>query len=252
MIYVSSTSGGNVGGVAFADEDIIAYDTVSGTWSMYFDGSDVGLGGVGALDINAFFIRPDGSILMSTVGAGTITGAGSVDDSDIVLFTPTSTGSTTAGTFSFVFDGSDVNLTTNGEDIDALYETTSGELIISTAGSYNVGISGADEDLLIFTPTSLGTTTAGSWASYFDGSDIGLNTNGAEDVLGTWIDGSDIYLTMRGDFSADGVSGGQADVMLCASATTGNNSACGSSSLYWDGDAFGIGSERTDGLHIER
>ncbi|MEM8859807.1 MAG: S8 family serine peptidase, partial [Chloroflexota bacterium] len=49
-IFVSSSSGGTVGGVSFADEDIIAYDTASATWSMFFDGSDVGLGGAGARD----------------------------------------------------------------------------------------------------------------------------------------------------------------------------------------------------------
>ncbi|MCP4427873.1 MAG: LamG domain-containing protein, partial [Chloroflexi bacterium] len=44
VIYVSSTTGGSVDGVAFVDEDILAYDTGTGTWSLYFDGSDVGLG----------------------------------------------------------------------------------------------------------------------------------------------------------------------------------------------------------------
>jgi hypothetical protein len=45
VIYVSSTSNGNSGGVAYNDEDIVVYDTSTGAWSMYFDGSDVNVTG---------------------------------------------------------------------------------------------------------------------------------------------------------------------------------------------------------------
>jgi len=47
----------------FRDEDIVAYDVNTGTWSMHFDGSDVGLGG--SQDGNAFHIDTDGSILLA-------------------------------------------------------------------------------------------------------------------------------------------------------------------------------------------
>ena len=43
-----------------------------------------------------------------------------VDERDLVLFTPSSLGGTTAGTFTFLFDGNDVGLTTTDENIDAL------------------------------------------------------------------------------------------------------------------------------------
>ena len=41
------------------------------------------------------------------------------------------------------------------------------------------GISGADEDVFVFTPTSLGAMTAGTYSStlYFDGSAFGLAAN---------------------------------------------------------------------------
>ena len=39
VIYVSSSTDGTAGGVAFADEDILSYN--AGVWSMVFDGSDV-------------------------------------------------------------------------------------------------------------------------------------------------------------------------------------------------------------------
>ncbi|MCA9924619.1 MAG: proprotein convertase P-domain-containing protein [Anaerolineales bacterium] len=247
VIYVSSTTSGNAGGVAFNDEDILSFDTGTGSWSMYFDGSDVGI----TTDVNAFALLSDGSILMSfntTTSAGA---AGSVDDSDIVRFYPTSTGTTTAGTFALQFDGSDVGLTTNGEDIDAIAVSTDGKLVISTTGSYSVaGSSGADEDMIIFTATSFGSATSGSWAQYFDGSDVALNTSSSEDVNGSTIDtNGDIYLTTVGAFSVTGASGDGADIVLCVPGSTGTTTTC-TFSLYWDGSAFGYGGESMDGFDI--
>lgn len=250
IIYISSTSGGNVNGVTFADEDIIAYDTASDSWTQYFDGSDVGLGGNSALDINGFHLLPDDTILLTFTGSASVSGIGTVDDSDIVRFTPTSLGANTAGSFSLFFDGSDVSLTTNGEDIDAVSLDSEGNLVISTLGNHNVGIRGADEDLLLFQATSLGADTSGTWARYFDGSDIGLNNSSDEDVFGAFVDGKDIYLTTRGPFSALGINGDGADIVLCGSAITGNSSDCGSASLFFDGSAAGIGNERVDGIQV--
>ena len=50
------------------------------------------------------------------------------------------------------------------------------------------GVSGADEDLLVFTATPLGATTSGTWAMVFDGSDVGLSTVASEDINGAWIE----------------------------------------------------------------
>ena len=62
VLYLSSTSNGRAGDVAFNDEDILAYNTGTNTWSLYFDGSDVGVTG----DVNAFALMSDGSILLSS------------------------------------------------------------------------------------------------------------------------------------------------------------------------------------------
>jgi hypothetical protein len=119
---------------------------------MYFDGSDVGVTG----EIDALVVRPDGSILFSLAAPATLVGVGAVDDSDIVEFIPTSTGSNTAGTFESYFDGSDVGLDVDAEDVDAIAFTTDAKLVISTTGPFAVpGASGADEDLLTFDATCL-------------------------------------------------------------------------------------------------
>ena len=162
VLYVSSSTNGTVGGVTFADEDILSYDNATNQWSMYFDGSDVGITG----DVNAFALMPDGSILLSLDAPTTLAGVGTVDDSDITRFTPSSLGTNTSGTFSSYFVGANYGLTTSGEDIDAIDFAPDGRLVISTVGSYSVpGVSGNDEDLIAWNGTN--------WSLYFDGSDVG-------------------------------------------------------------------------------
>ena len=48
------------------------------------------------------------------------------------------------------------------------------------------GVNGGDEDVFLFLPTSLGTATAGSFQSLFDGSAEAMPTN--VDISGLWID----------------------------------------------------------------
>lgn len=251
MVYVSSTSGGNISGVAFKDEDILAYDTGTGSWSLYFDGSDVGIGGT---DIDAFAIQADGSILMSFNSATfSVPGVGTMEDSDIFRFVPTSLGANTAGSFEWYFDGSDVGLTTNGEDVDGMAVLSDGRIIVSLLGSFSVnGASGKDEDLIAFTPSALGAATSGTWAMYFDGSDVALANASSEDVWGTWADANgDIYLSTKGAFSVTGASGNGADIFTCGAPTTGSATSC-TFSLYWEGSLNGFGGEIADGIHIGR
>ena len=165
---------------------------------------------------------------MSFDTAFTLTGLGAVDDSDILRFIPTSTGATTAGTWSWYFDGSDVGLSTNDEDVDAFTMLPNGRLLISTLGNVSVtGASGADEDLLAFTPSQLGSTTSGAWAMYFDGSDVGLSSTSNEDVNGVWVDAAGkIYLTTLGSFSVTGASGDGSDIFTCTPGSLGSTTTC--------------------------
>ena len=127
-VLLSSDSSGTVGGVAFADEDIIAYDTSSQQWSMLFDGSSAG---IAAADVNGFHIvdpfAPTLVIWMTMQNPVAVPGLGTVDDSDIVAF------DMATQQFSMVLDGSTVSLTTSNEDIDAIGTTPDGRLLISTA-----------------------------------------------------------------------------------------------------------------------
>ena len=251
VIYVSSTSGGSVGGVSFADEDILAYNAATGVWSMGFDGSDVGLGGT---DVDAFSLLSDGSILISIDSSTyTLSGFGTIEDRDIINFIPTSLGANTAGSFAWYLDGSDVSLTNSGEDIDAIGFAPDGRLLISTRGSFGVpGASGVDEDLVAFSPTSLGQNTSGTWAFYFDGSDVGLNTSSSEDVNTVWVDGptGEIYLSTLGSFGVNGLNGSGADLFICTPGSLGATTNC-AFRMYWDASNFGWGGEVTDGFAKE-
>jgi len=220
----------------------------SSPWSMFIDGSDIGLTNT---DIDAFELLANGSMLMSFDTDFSLSGFGSVDDSDILRFTPTSTGSTTAGTWSGYIDGSDAGLSTSDEDVDAFTLTADGRLLISTLGNVSVtGVSGADEDLLAFTSTALGSTTSGFWAMYFDGSDVGLSTTSNEDVNGAWVDSAGkIYLTTVGSFSVTGVSGDGSDIFTCTASSLGSTTAC-TWAMYWDGSVNGFSGEDTDSISV--
>ncbi len=247
-LYLSSAGSGTAGSVSFADEDVLIRNQGTGAWSLYFDGSDVGLTNQ---DVDAFEMLADGSLLFSFDGDFTLSGFAAVDDSDILKFVPTSTGSNTAGAWSWYFDGSDVGLSTTAEDVDALAVLPDGRIIISTIDAVSVtGVSGADEDLLAFTPAALGSATSGTWAMYFDGSDVGLADTTNEDINAIDIDSAGkVYISTVGAFSVTGVSGDGSDVIVCTPGSLGSTTAC-TWAMYWDGSVNGFSGQDTDSLNI--
>ena len=244
---LSSSSGGNVSGIAFADEDVLRFDINSGQWSLYLDGSDVGL--VGS-DIDALHGLNDGTLLLSVDTAITLSGL-AVDDSDVVRFVPASLGANTAGSFSLYFDGSDVGLTTNVEDVDGLSMTAAG-LLLSTNGNATVsGASGRDEDLLLFAPASLGETTAGTWSLYFDGSLMGLGQSGEHVAAASAGPGGPLYLVGSARTQIGDLVAGTADIFSCALAGTGAATACQPApSFVWRGAQYSYGNEAIDALAL--
>jgi myo-inositol-hexaphosphate 3-phosphohydrolase/PKD repeat protein len=238
-LYFSLGSSATVGGVSVANEDIVAFDGTVG-FSVYFDGSDVG---VSAFTLDAFTVISSTEILMSFTSSGSVPGAGSVDDSDIVKFTATSLGANTAGAFTLHFDASDVGLSNSDEDVDAVELLADGRLLVSTTGSFSVsGVSGADEDIIAFTPTSLGATTTGTWTLYFDGSDVEL-TSSDEDIDALAIDAGKVYLSTEGSFSVTGISGRDEDVFVFTPSSLGSTTqGTFASTLFFDGSQHGLGS----------
>ncbi len=192
---------------------------------IYFDGTDVGLDNPteGAEIIDAFTVLPDGSILISTAGYFAVPGP---DDTiyggpqDLLLFTPATLGETTEGTWSLYFRGEPVGLDLDN-NIDALSVLPDGTLIMSTSGLLPLSddVVASDQDLVAFTATSLGEMTEGTWAPYLDGSAIGLTQpdEGIDAVFVDWTahaGAPQIYLSTRGNFEVQGLSGTGDDVFV--------------------------------------
>jgi endonuclease/exonuclease/phosphatase family metal-dependent hydrolase len=193
------------------NEDIVSFDAASGSWSFLFDGSDVGLGSTA---IDALAVDSNGNFLMSFEGAVTLGGV-SFDDSDVVRFSATSLGTTTAGSFSFFLDGSDLGLSTDDEDVDGLALLADGRVVLSTLGAYSAGgLVGDDVDLIALQATSLGATTAGTLSVFFDGSAAGLAAGSGDDIdaLAFTSDGQVRFSTV-GDTTVEGLAVRDEDVI---------------------------------------
>ena len=231
VVYLSTEAAGSVVGsdgvrVTFDDSDILrvtierdeAGAALSVRHELLFDGSDVGLDGDGE-DLDALAVLPDGRLLVSTTSRATVPGL-TAEDEDLLLFTPTSgphgsgLGRRTIGTWSLLFDGSDVGLTGDSEDIDGVALLADGRLVISSLGDASAGgISARGEDLLVFTPVEngLGPTTIGTWSKFFDGSDAGLGSStekiDAVDVQpGEIADAVWLHLSTNGSLAAAGIA----------------------------------------------
>ena len=239
--YLSTTTAGTVGGVAFAPGDIIKF-TPAGGWAMHFDASDVGI----TKNVAAFEIEDNGNILLSLAAPQNVPGAGNVAAQDVLRFTPSSTGNTTAGSFAMALDGSANLLTTSGEKIDALGLTANGRLALSTVGAAavkrpdNSVLKAQDEDAL---GCNLGN---GNWSEVFDGTAVpGLK---ATDVNALWIDETtgDLYITIVGRINVGGVAYGPRDIIkLTPSSTLGGYTL----SPFWMGLAHGFPTN-IDGLEM--
>jgi hypothetical protein len=194
VVHVSVHANGTVGGLAYQRGDILTYYRNRHVWELLFDASDVRL----TANTADFEVLPDGDLLMTFLGSTKLPGLGLVKPQDVVRFDSTSLEDTTAGQFQMFLDGSDVDLTTGNEAIDALALTREGDVVVSTIGYATVQgrqVEAYDEDLLIFHAASLGPDTVGTWQKLFDGSDAGaLKT----DLTALWIDP---YDTTYGDFN---------------------------------------------------
>lgn len=150
-------------------------------------------------------------------------------------------------------DGSDVGFDTTAEKIDSVSLLSDGRVLVSTTGNPAVaGVTGGkDEDVLAFTPTALGDITSGTWAMYFDGSDVGLADTSGEDVDALDVVNGKIYLSTADNFIVNGVAGADEDIFYCSSFTPGDVTTCSySSTLYFDGSTWGLSTNDVDAINL--
>lgn len=253
--YVSTSSSGSAGAVSFNDEDIIRYNSVTGTWEMFFDGSDVG---VGSNNVDSFQLKQETSVSASGLGFvilmsfkkdfKNLAGLGKVQSCDIVKFTPTSVGNTTAGTFSFFKTCTEMGLN-NDANIDTFTFDPTGRLVVSTAKTAQVsGLMARREDLIVW--------NGSAWQLYLDGSAFGLTTSN-ENINGAWIDPTgdkNIYLATKGSFSAvsgaTSISGDSDDIFGVSPSGATLPITAGFLFPSFNGDTVGL-NKNLDGFFID-
>ena len=242
LLYIApNRNNGMVDGVAYMDEDIIVNTLGTADWAMYFDGSDVGI----TKNLTDFTFTADGCLLMTFNGNQNVPGVGLVKPQDLVKFCPTATGTTTAGSFSMYFDGSDVGLDASSEIIDAVEVLPGGDLVISTKDKFSVPgsplLKGQKNDLLLFDATSYGANTLGTFSLYFNNTQVaGLKK---ENIISLYIDGAgDKYVSFWDSYpNVGGLAGNENDILIFHP----NNTV----TKFWEGSDWGY-TGRVHGLHI--
>src|SRR5439155_6980805 len=105
-------------------------------------------------------------------------------------------------------------------------------------------------DIVRFIPTALGDNTAGTFAWYLRGADVGLTTDGEDiDAIGFTADGHLVVSTI-GDFAAPNATGRDEDLFQLNNATFGNPSR-GTWSQFFDGSSVGLANEDVNGVWID-
>lgn len=259
MFYISTKTGGKIGSLEFKNADILQYDTLKNEWSIYFDGSDVGLA---KKRIDGFYVGGD-YILLSLAGSAKLDIGGEkktkILGSDIVKFNwdPESSpgDGNTKGTFELFFDGSDVRVKRN---IDALTLDQDGRLVFSLIGKNKLPQADgklfvADRQDLVRFIGNTGPETNGYFELLFDGKKAGLNL-GRGEIDGVDLGGEFLYLTTSGNFNIGGIKGTNNDILRCDFPAMPIVSlpvqTCGNPQVIFNGADIGLAKEKLQDIQV--
>lgn len=247
VLYLSFAESGTIGGVQYAPEDIVTYDASGDSWSLLFDGSDIGLDGH---NVNGL-LRAAGKLVISLDATADLGGAiGIVEPTDLLIFFDTSLGDDTAGFLRLVFDGSDVQLDDAIHDLDAIAVSNEGLLLTNFGADAQIDDIGyRAEDLFELTSPIYWKDSAGDWQFAFDGTDVEVGAV-PEKPSSLHVDGSGtIYMTVKGEFDLGGIMGSNRDIFVCDPSATGNTTIC-THSVFLRGDELGL-EHAIDALDID-
>jgi len=210
-IILSVDNTETLGGLSFGKGDLVEYNPITDTATLYLDGSLFS----GPSDIDAVHVLGNGNIVLSTVANATLGGL-SFGKGDLIEYNPT-TDTATLYLDEALFSSAQPN-------IDSAYVNGSGDIILSTTGNAMLGgLSFGKDDLIEYNPT---TDTA---TLFFDGS-LFSSTN--EDVDAAHILGSgNIVLSTIGGATLGGLSFGAGDLVEY-------NPTTDTSTLYFDENLF--------------
>jgi len=208
-IYLSTASNASLGGLSFRNADIVRYDTVTGTASLFFDEDRF----ANNEDVDGFSLLPNGHLLLSTKSTATLGGL-TFEDGDIVEYDPVAN--------SAVPYFSESKFTTN-VNVDGFAVLPNGHLLLSTAGNATLGgLSFRDGDLAEYDRTT------GFATLYFSENHFAANED--IDAVSVLPNGS-IILSTTNDATLGGVSFHADDLVQWFPATN-------TASLYFSGSQF--------------
>jgi len=133
----------------------------TGTFSLYLDGSTVGLNSRGE-SIDAIGFDPANRLVVSTTGSLRVPGTDGVNiiarDEDMIALD--------GDTWTLYFDGSATGLNASSEDVWGTWIADNGDVYLTTQNVFSAdGLSGDGDDIFSCTPTNLG---AGNTTCIFD------------------------------------------------------------------------------------
>ncbi len=165
--YLSFASNTRVPTLGFVqDEDIVSYDTVGKTWTVWFDGTAHGLTS-NAQDIDAISIVPGSNTFsFSTLGnTNPPNVTGSADNADIYSWNGSS--------YSRVWDATASNIP-SAADVDGIVRTDATHFYLSFRTDTTVpGLGRVQDEDVVY-------NNSGAWELYFDGTAHGLTAPAAE------------------------------------------------------------------------
>jgi hypothetical protein len=204
-------------------------------WQVNSSGGGGGGGGGGTTE--AYYL---------SVGSAATVGGLAIQGSDIVRYSN--------GAATLLFRGSNVGL--SGTRLDGFQVLPNGQILMSFATAVTLPVLGAVDaaDIVTFTPTGSGANTAGSFAMFFDASDVGLSGS-AENTDAFFYDAvaKKLYLSTSGSFTVAGLSGTSRDILSCNNLQSGWTTRCnGGFSLVFRGSNIGLTttSENVDAFSI--
>lgn len=187
---------------------------------------------IGAVEVGA---QAGSNVLFASSRSSGRAGNVTFRDEDIVAYDFTN------NTWQMIFDGSDTGVT---KDVDAFVFRADGSLLLSFNGPTVVpGVGPVDDsDIVKFTPTRLGSDTAGSFTLYLRGADVGLTTDGEDiDAIGFTAAGNLVVSTI-GDFDAPNAQGRDEDLFVWTN---------GQWQRFFVGANVGLANEDVNGLWID-
>ncbi len=172
-------------------------------------------------------------------------GGATYEDEDILAY------DMAGGAWRLLFDGSDVGLAKN---VSAFAFLSNGDLLLTFAANQVVPGVGTFTpwDVARFHPTQLGAATAGSFAWYVDGSDVGLTTAAEKiDALDVLSDGR-ILISTGGTAALPGLPRQQDEDVVALSTTATGATTTGAWAAYFNGTAItGLAVEDINGFWVE-